>query len=130
VPGQLLGTLIAENITVIVTDYILEELRGNINEKFKSRELQRVIELLEIIMSCGVEVLRADAYERNLPVALEAVNLEDAPILAAAMLPEVTYFVTGDSDFLENSDVHKILSSKLIRASDLLNQLRSSKRND
>lgn len=57
------------------------------------------------------------------PEAEELINREDAPILAAAMLPQVDHFVTADNHFLDNPAVKQRLGVKMLRVADMLKKL-------
>lgn len=128
VSGTLLKRLLDADAVILTTDYILAELHQSIQDKFEPQYAEQILNLMSTVVTSGkIEVMGAESYIRNLPEAMGTINREDAPILAAAMLSDVTHFVTGDRDFLDNEGVQHKLSSKMVRATELLRMLESNR---
>ena len=117
---KLIWRIIDKRMTPVFTDYILEELRSNIEEHYTSDERQIALNLLFDILQTGrIEVKTWEEYSPHLPKAMELTNEKDAPILAAAMLEDVDYLITRDKKaFLKNKKLritpwqHKIYSPR------------------
>lgn len=102
---KLIWKIIEEGMVPVVTDHILEELRVNILEHYSDEEQHIALDLLLKILQTGkLEVRHWDEYASNLDEARSYVPEKDAPILAAAMLPDMDLFLTYDKKhFLENT---------------------------
>jgi len=100
---KLIWKIIEEGMIPVVTDYILEELRLNIEEDYSDEEKHIAPDLLFKIFQTGrVEVKTWEEYALHLEEAKGLVDEKDAPILAA-MLADIDYLVTRDKKaFLEN----------------------------
>lgn len=115
VVGRLLEELVHQGHTLVMSDYILEELRRKIRGKFQGPQKEVALDLLLFILSrIPLEVKEQNEYRKNLARALELVPEQDAPILATAMLEDVDYLVTGDkAHFLDNGRVKALLGARL-----------------
>jgi len=123
--GDLLREILKQRHTLVSTDYILEELREKVRRKFKEPHRERALDLLLFLLQrLSLEVKRFEEYQMNLDRAKGLVPEQDTPILAAAMLEEIDYFVTGDkSHFLENERVCSILGTRLQSPNGMLSLL-------
>jgi len=101
---MLIWKLLEEGITIVLTDFIIEELRENFREKYRPEEWGRALDLLLKFLGTGyVEVKRWDEYSYHIEEARKLTNEKDAPLLAAAMLDDVDFLITRDKKaFLEN----------------------------
>lgn len=125
---KLLGRVIDTGHTPVVTDYILDELRINIERRFKPEQKAVALDLLLQILSLNVlEVKLWDEYEAHLDAAFDLVREKDAPVLAAAMLDEVAYLVVRDErDFLRNERLmNSRWRAKIVRPRELFDLLGS-----
>jgi putative PIN family toxin of toxin-antitoxin system len=106
---KLIWKLLEKDVIVVVTDFILEELRENFEEQYSAEEAQAALEnLLHFLGTGKIEVKTYDSYAAYLPEAQQLIRDKDAPILAALMLEDITYLVTRDKrDFLENERLRK-----------------------
>ncbi|MCS6903225.1 MAG: PIN domain-containing protein [Candidatus Bipolaricaulota bacterium] len=94
---KLIGRLLAERITPVITDYIVEELGENIREHYTEQEKAIALDLLLELLKLGVlEVKVWEHYSENINEASQYVPEKDTPILAAIMLPDIDLFITKD----------------------------------
>jgi len=102
---KLIWKLLEKGVTPVLTDYILEELKANIEEGYSDEEARIALRLLlEILQTGQVEVKTVEEYGPYWEEARGLIREKDAPILAALMLPDIDYFVTRDKrDFLEKN---------------------------
>lgn len=102
---KLIWKLLEEDATPVFTDYILEELRVNIEEEYGDEEARTALNLfLQLIQTGQIEVKTFDDYAPYLQEAGRLIREKDAPILAASMLPDIDYLVSRDKrDFLERN---------------------------
>jgi predicted nucleic acid-binding protein len=104
VKRKLVWKLLEENVTVVITDFIVDELRENFAELYQPQEAHTALDLFLQFLGTGLlEVKRYEDYAPHLEDASALIAAKDAPILAATMLPEIDYLVTRDKqDFLQN----------------------------
>ena len=90
---------------IVVTDFILEELRENFAELYRPHEFDIALDLFLQFLSTGqIEIKTREAYAPYLGAAIALIAEKDAPILAALMLSDIDYLITRDKvDFLENA---------------------------
>lgn len=125
VPGMLLEEIVRQRHTLVTSDYILEELRENIRRKFTGPQRAAALDLLLYLLErLALAVKHAAEYERHLARARQLVPRQDTPILAAAMLEDVDYLVTGDhAHFLDNPRVKALAEVTLVSPREILNLL-------
>jgi len=106
---KLMGKIIEAGMTPVITDYILIELRRNIQEKYSAAQKAVALDLWLHILSMGIlEVKYREEYLPNLEEALTLIVKKDAPVLAAAMLPDIDMLVCKDTQhFLSNKNIQK-----------------------
>jgi len=122
--GRLLELIVHQEHTLVTIEYILEELRRKIREKFQGSQKEEALDLLLFILGrIPLEVKKEGEYRQNLPRALEVVPEQDAPILAVALLEDVDYLVTGDHHFLEGEEVKALLGKRLKSPREMLTLL-------
>jgi predicted nucleic acid-binding protein len=114
---KLMGKLLAQGITPVVTDYIIEELRENIKEHYTERERAIALDLFLELLALGVlEIKTLEDYIDNLDEASRYVPDKDAPILAAVMLPDINLFITKDEKhFIKNQKLQNTPWQKKIK---------------
>ena len=80
---------------IIVSDYVIEELRVVTDRKFSSKRvfLDRLFRELPFELVYTPKILDQDEFPTMRDV-------KDSPILATAILENVDVFITGDKDFL------------------------------
>ncbi|MFQ5793702.1 MAG: putative toxin-antitoxin system toxin component, PIN family [Candidatus Bipolaricaulia bacterium] len=101
---KLVWKLLEQDVVVVVTDFILEELREKFAGLYQPEEFQAALDnFLQFLGTGKIEVKIYEAYAPYLNEARVLIVEKDAPILAAAMLPDIDYLITRDKrDFLEN----------------------------
>ena len=83
----------------VVCDYSMTEFRRVFNEKFPKR-IQDHNHFVSI-MALSVEIVPTPSEEEQDISETQLRDINDRPILRAAMAAKVDVFVTGDKDFLE-----------------------------
>ncbi len=87
-----------EKHTIVVTDYIEEELKRNFEKTFsKDRKKDILFELDMFISEC--ELKKVEEYEKYLEKAKKKISKKDSPILACSMLKDIDYLITSDNEF-------------------------------
>jgi predicted nucleic acid-binding protein len=109
VKRKLVWKLLEEGITVVLTDFILEELRRKFSEMYGPQETQAALDnFLQFLATGSLEVKTYEEYFPHLEKAEKLIREKDAPILAAVMLEDIDYLVTRDKrDFLENESLRE-----------------------
>ena len=104
-----------EKHTIVVTDYIEEELKRNFEKTFsKDRKKDILFELDMFISEC--ELKKVEEYEKYLEKAKKKISKKDSPILACSMLKDIDYLITSDNEFHEiKCDEVEILTPKKAR---------------
>ncbi len=102
--------LIIERHDVVLSDFIVEELKRNIQLKLSGPKREGALLDFEIFIS-HCSIITRDKYIHNLPAAIELISLKDSPVLACGMLDEIDYLLTSDKEFL-NLKLKKIISPK------------------
>lgn len=94
----------------VVCDYSMEELRRVFNEKFP-RRLQDHDRFVSV-MALSVEIVFTPPEEEREESENQIRDVNDRPILRAALAAKVDALITGDKDFLDAKiDRLKILSA-------------------
>lgn len=101
---KLIWKLLEKDAVIVITDFIVEELRENFEEQYSPSEAQSALDnLLHFLGTGRLEVKTYETYAPYLAEAHKLIRDKDAPILAALMLPDITYLLTRDKrDFLHN----------------------------
>lgn len=104
--------LLIEKYIIVITDYIIEELKRNFNNKLTGSLKEKVLKQLDIFIS-NCEVKTKNDYIQNIQKAREYISDKDSPILACGMLPDIEYLLTSDKEFwdLKIKDI-KIITPK------------------
>jgi len=109
--GKILDLLI-EKHRIVLTDYIVEEMKRNINKKVSIGRKETILENWRTFVSL-CEVKYKEEYLEFIGFAKELISGKDAPILACAMLPDIDCLVTSDKEFLRiDAPEVNILSAK------------------
>jgi len=89
---KLVWKLLEENISVVLTDFIIGELRKKFSELYRAEEAQAALDnFLQLLGTGNLEVKTYEDYASNLPEAEKLIREKDAPILAAVMLEDIDY---------------------------------------
>lgn len=123
-PGSVLRHMLDGRITVIVSQQILEE----VVRTFKKKLPRALPALSEFLLSSPLEVIRDPGPEEVLRWT-DMLNEGDASILAAAITSNPAFFVTGDSNFLNNSLLKRKSGLVICSPSQLLENLELEKFN-
>jgi predicted nucleic acid-binding protein len=101
---KVLWRILETNHTLVITDFIIDELRENFKELYQPSEFQTAFDLfLQFIATGHMAVKTIEDYSSLLDQARAYVPEKDTPILAACMLADMDYLVTRDKKhFLEN----------------------------
>lgn len=101
---KILWRILETNNTLILTDFILDELRTNFAELYSPKQSQIALDLLLQFLGSGALIVKTkDEYEQCLTDAAKYVPRKDTPVLAATMLKEIDYLMTWDAKhFLNN----------------------------
>lgn len=94
--AELLDELLAAH-HVVVTDYVLEEVRRNLDEAL---DPAHDVDAYLAPFVKAVHVLEADEYRPNLPRVPAHVSDKDAPVVAAALHPDVDVLLTSDRELV------------------------------
>lgn len=102
--------LLIEEHTIVVSDYIVEELKRNLIKNVSKEKEDEAVDLIEDFVS-NCHLKKKDDYLKNLQIAEKMISKKDAPILACGMLPDIDYIVASDKEFFEiETDEASILS--------------------
>lgn len=102
--------LLIEEHTIVVSDYIVEELKRNLRKNVSKEKEDEAVDLIENLVS-NCHLKKKDDYLKNLQRAEKKISKKDAPILACGMLSDIDYIVSSDKEFFEiETDEASILS--------------------
>ena len=106
---KVLWRILETNNVLVLTDFLIAELRENFQELYTPSQAQIALDLLLQYLSTGLLVVKtARDYKQHLKAAAEFVPAKDTPILAAAMLDDVDLLITWDAKhFLDNAKLMK-----------------------
>lgn len=99
-PGIILEHFIEGDISVVVSQQVLEEVIRTIKEKLP----EALPALKKFLVSSPPEVGAAPTPE-EVQRRAKKLHLADTAILAAAAAAQPDYFITGDKQFLENPSI-------------------------
>ena len=105
-----------QSFHVVVSDYIIDELYEVVRRKFPSKE-KALDGFLSLALSL-FEVVKTPEAEEETEFKIR--DVDDRPVLRAALYADVDVIVTGDKDFLESALTKpRIMSpSEFLRISD------------
>ena len=90
--------LLIEKYSIVITDYIIEELKRNLKSKLTGKHRIKALKQLNIFISnCEVKV--KNDYIQNISEARKFISDKDSPILACGMLSDIDYLLTSDKEF-------------------------------
>jgi hypothetical protein len=96
-PLGILMMIIEENILVL-SDYIIEEVKRNIQNKLDPLLSKRILMELSIFVN-GCEIKRSSEYEHLITEAKQMISRKDSPILACGMLSDIDFLISSDKEF-------------------------------
>jgi len=99
-PGKvsMLIDLIIEKHTIVLSDYIIEELRRNLSQKLSKNGRNNGLSRLDEFISFSI-VKNKEEYIGNLRSAIKLISKKDAPVLACGMLSDIDYLLSSDKEF-------------------------------
>ncbi len=101
-PGIIFEHFVKGNISVVVSQQVLEEVIRTVKEKLPDS----LPALRRLLINTPPEVA-ADPQLPDIKRWTKKLHLGDAAILAAAISAQPDYFITGDRHFIENPDIVK-----------------------
>ena len=112
VPALALEKALTPPHVAVVCDYALSEMHRVTNRKFphRSRELDTL--LYRLLYTVDRVATPNDTHDDELKIR----DINDRPLLRAALEAKVDVFITGDRDFLEST----ITNPKIITASEFV----------
>ena len=114
-PGVILEHFVKGNLRVVVSQQVLEEVIRTIKEK-----LPDVLTALRgLLVNTPPEVV-ADPKLPYIERWTEKLHLGDAAILAAAIVAQPDYFITGDRHFLDNQEIAENAGLKIVTPAQFL----------
>jgi len=101
---KVLWRILETNNILVLTDFLIAELRENFQELYTPSQARIALDLLLQYLSTGLLIVKtAQDYKQHLKTAAEFVPPKDTPILAAAMLDDIDLLITWDAKhFLNN----------------------------
>ena len=90
--------LLIDKYTIVITDYIIEELKRNFKNKLSGKNKEKALKQLNIFIS-NCQIKKKNDYIQNIPQARKLISDKDAPILACSILPDIDYLLTSDKEF-------------------------------
>ena len=104
VPAQAYFKAVAPPYTAVVCDYSIDELHRVYNRKFKNK--LHSLESFLFLLFRTVKIIDTPSEEEAVESEAVIRDLDDRPILRAALKSEVDILITGDKDFLESGLEH------------------------
>lgn len=120
-PGIILEHFIKGDISMVVSQQVLEEVIRTIKEKLPDAlpASRRLLVSIPLEVRADPEPGEIKRWARKIPVA-------DAAILAAAVAAQPDYLVTGDNHFIENPGIAKEASLHIVNTAQFLKFLEHS----
>ena len=117
VPAQAYYKAVAPPYTAVVCDYSIDELHRVYNRKFKNK-LYTLESFLSLLFRT-VKIIDTPQEDEAVESEETVRDLNDRPILRAAIKSNVDILITGDRDFLESGLIHP----RITKPADFLNCL-------
>ena len=106
-------------IEVLVCEQILEEVRGNLEEK-----IPRALSVFDRLLKSVAPTIVSEPSIKSVDEAEMTIHPKDAPILAAAVEAEVDYLATLDKKHFLKPSVQDYAPFPILLHSDLVSRLR------
>jgi len=120
-PGEILGLHSQGEIIVVVSQQVLEELVRNVREK-----LPRALPALGILLTNNPPEVVSDPSREAVDQSSGVINMQDAPILAAAMLARPDFLVTGNTrHFVDNPEVARFSGLSIMTPAQFIEYFRA-----
>jgi len=114
-PGVILEHFVKGNLSVVVSQQVLEEVIRTIKEKLPDA----LTALRRLLINTPPEVV-ADPKLLDIERWTKKLHLGDAAILAAAISAQPDYFITGDRHFLDNQEIAENAGLKIVTPAQFL----------
>jgi len=99
VPAKALAKALSPPHTAIICDYSLDEMHRVIHAKFPDRIADMELFLYRLMFTVNLVQTPVDALD----IEFEIRDVDDRPLLRAAIHAGADVIITGDKDFLESS---------------------------
>lgn len=120
----LIEKIIASYHTIVITDFIAEEIEAVLLKKLSPRGSLKTRTILRNIQKEKFFYTKKRVqYQKFISRAKQLINEKDAPILAAGLQPEINAIITGDKDFLQNKKLTFLRRKKVFNTKEILNLL-------
>lgn len=117
-PGMILERFIQGEFRVVISQQVLEEVVRTVANK-----LPEALPALRRLLESAPPEICEDPTPEEVAGWAEAINPEDAPILAAAVAAQVDYLVTGDNHFFEKPDIAERAGLRIVAPAQFLERL-------
>ena len=117
VPAQAYYKAVTPPYTAVVCDYSIDELHRVYNRKFKNK-LYTLESFLSLLFRT-VKIIDTPQEDEAVESEEAVRDLNDRPILRAAIKYNVDFLITGDRDFLESG----LINPRIVKPADFLNNL-------
>ena len=107
VPAQAYFKAVTPPNTAFVCDYCIDELHRVYYRKFNNK-LHSLESFLSLLLR-SVKIIETPLEEEVMESELSIRDLDDRPILRAALKADLDVLITGDKDFLESGLTHPII---------------------
>ena len=104
VPAQAYFKALTSPYTAVVCDYSIDELHRVYNRKFKNK--LHSLESFLILLFRTAKIIDTPPEDEAVESEASIADLDDRPILRAAVKADVDIIITGDKDFLESGLTH------------------------
>lgn len=101
-PASILNNYVEGKLRLVVSQQVLEEVVRTINRKLPSA----LTSLRKLLVSAPPEIV-GDPSSEDISRWAEILGTEDASVLAAAIMAQPDYLITGDKRFFDNPDIAK-----------------------
>jgi uncharacterized protein len=109
-------------ITIVLSDYVLEETRRNLSQ-LRQPPLDALDEILD---SVNMEIVRV--HKQAVQDAAKVIVLKDAPIIAAAKTAKVDMLVSLDKKhILNNPELENFIKASILTPAEAYQKLKASK---
>ena len=114
-PGVILEHFVKGNLSVVVSQQVLEEVIRTIKEKLPDA----LPALRRLLLNTPPEVV-VDPKRPDIERWAKYLHLGDAAILAVAVAAQPDYFITGDRHFLDNQEIAENAGLKIVTPAQFL----------
>lgn len=117
-PGAIIEHVIEGRIRLVISQLVLEELVVTIKKK-----KPEALPALRIFLISALPEVLEDPPFGAVKLWVGAIHLEDAAVLAAAIMAKPDYFISGDKHVLENAVLKKKSGLNIVAPAEFLKLL-------